>query len=141
MFGPLQCYRTRRLLWDYGRGRLPEADLERVERHLQRCRRCLAESADYGAAVRYVDAYREQPTPAPHGSWAAVHARLIAPPRHAAPAPGQRRRSWAAAGVALCAALAFGWWWTQRRTAPPGQTLMVDRPGNVSRPPLSSAPR
>jgi hypothetical protein len=134
------CVRTRRQLWDYVRRDLPEADLERVERHLQHCRACAADAEDYAVTAGHLQAYRARPVPPSGSPWLAVRERVLAAPRSLSSPAGRRPRIiWAAGAALVCATAAVGWWRIDRARTPIARTAAVPRPaGKAAGEPVAS---
>src|SRR5690348_8893584 len=85
MFTKRECGPIADLLWPAAAHRLKEADLERVEQHLECCAECRMQAEEYRQTVHLVAEYAEQPVPESEATWHALRTRLEAPPRPVLP--------------------------------------------------------
>jgi hypothetical protein len=103
----------------YVLGALEEDELERVERHLERCARCQQAVVEARAAIDLL-AYLPEPHPVPLRARQRLLARLRAEVEAmvgASPPAWRRRLGWAAAAVAAVVALVFAWQSLQSQAA------------------------
>jgi hypothetical protein len=103
----VNCLAVREHLPELAIGVLPEGELRAVEGHLQWCAGCRKEAAELGQAAATV-AYALAPARVPQGLGDRVVSRI----RHAAGAPGTKRRAHAVTAVIIAtmvAAAGIGW--------------------------------
>lgn len=107
MFKIGSCRSISRCLWDYAAYRLPEVEMERVERHLQECARCCAEFETYRQSVTLIEAGRNGSIPESRRDWSALRGALETQAVYRAPWPFLRPSALRPVAAAAAVALLF----------------------------------
>ncbi len=110
IFGKSECNRILPLLWDYTSRRLPEGDLEEVERHIARCAHCRRQAKRFDRLPSIIASLTTGTIPEPISKWEDVRTRIL---RQSFPVISKSLsvpRIWMFAGAAalLIAGLGFG---------------------------------
>lgn len=103
----IECAVVSKQLWNYAAGKLPEAEMERVEAHLRACARCRQQALEYKEVVPLALSFRAEPIPASEATWQALRSRIETAQTHATPRHSRRRNAltWGSVALAVCALL------------------------------------